>query len=72
MEPGLWVKQEQYPAWPAVERQVGNVTVWVPEEGDLLGYFAFPGTSARKQLPNLGLRGDGFREGFCYMQETED
>lgn len=71
-EPGLWVKQEEYPAWPAVQRQVGNLTIWVPEEGDLLGYFAFPGTSARKQLPNLGLRGESFHEGFCYIPKTED
>lgn len=71
-EPGLWVKQEEYPAWPAVQRQVGNLTIWVPEEGDLLGYFAFPGTSARKQLPNLGLRGESFQEGFCYIPKTDD
>lgn len=72
MESGFWVKQADYPAWPATQYQVGNVSIWVPDEGDMIGYAAFPSTWRKKQLQNLGLRGDSFREGFYCVTDGEE
>ncbi|MDE7132174.1 MAG: hypothetical protein K2O65_10305 [Lachnospiraceae bacterium] len=64
MESKLWVKQEDYPSWPATQYQVENVSIWVPNEGDLVGYFAFPATAQKRYLQDLGLRGSNFQDGF--------
>lgn len=71
-EGAFWVKQTEYLSWPATQQQVGNVMIWTPDEGDLLGYFDFPGTPVREQLLNLELRGESFREGFRCIQKAED
>lgn len=64
MEAGDWVRQPDYLAWPATQYPVDNVHIWMPDEGDLIGYFAFPATSQGNQLKVLRLRGESFREGF--------
>lgn len=58
------IRQPDYLAWPATQNPVGNVHIWTPDEGDLIGYFAFPATSQKKQLKVLEMRGESFREGF--------
>ena len=58
------VRQPDYLAWPATQYPVDNVHIWMPDEGDLIGYFAFPATSQGKQLDVLRLRGESFKEGF--------
>lgn len=64
MEARSLLRQSDYPAWPATQYPVDNVHIWMPDEGDLIGYFAFPATSQGKQLKVLRLRGEGFEEGF--------
>lgn len=64
MEPKDFVRQPDYLAWPATQYPVDNVHIWMPDEGDLIGYFAFPATSKARQLQVLRLRGEGFEEGF--------
>jgi len=63
-----WLRQPPYGAWPATQVQVENVTIWEPDE-DLIGYPAFPSTPQADQLSHLKLRGDGFQDGFRYMQD---
>lgn len=58
------IKQPNYLAWPATQYPVGSQHIWKPDEGDLIGYFAFPATPQGKQLKVLELRGESFREGF--------
>ena len=64
MEAQAIVRQPDYLAWPATQYPVDNVHIWMPDEGDLIGYFAFPATSQGKQLAVLHLRGESFKEGF--------
>ena len=64
MEAKDFVRQPDYLAWPATQYPVDNVHIWMPDEGDLIGYFAFPATSQGKQLKVLRLRGESFKEGF--------
>ena len=58
------VWQPDYLAWPATQYPVGGQHIWKPDEGDLIGYFAFPATPQGNQLGVLELRGESFREGF--------
>ncbi len=64
MESKALVRQPDYLAWPATQYPVDNVHIWMPDEGDLIGYFAFPATSQGGQLEVLRLRGESFEEGF--------
>lgn len=64
MEARSFLRQPDYLAWPATQYPVDNVHIWMPDEGDLIGYYAFPATSQGKQLKVLKLRGEGFEEGF--------
>lgn len=64
MEARSFLRQPDYLAWPATQYPVDNVHIWMPDDGDLIGYFAFPATSQGKQLKVLRLRGEGFEEGF--------
>ena len=64
MEAKAFIRQPDYLAWPATQYPVENVHIWMPDEGDLIGYFAFPATSQKKQLETLVLRGESFKEGF--------
>ena len=56
--------QPDYLAWPGTQYPVDGQHIWMPDEGDLIGYFAFPATSQGRQLNVLRLRGESFREGF--------
>lgn len=71
MEPGWLLEQRPYGAWPAEQVQVENVTIWEPTEGDLIGYPAFPSTPQGGQLDHLKLRGEGFEDGFRYVEEPQ-
>lgn len=57
-------RQPDYLAWPSTMYPVDNVHIWMPDEGDLSGYFAFPATPQGGQFKVLRLRGESFREGF--------
>lgn len=71
VETKFWLKQADYLSWHATQYQVGNVSIWFPDESDLIGYFAFPATSQKRQMQQLELRGDGFKDGFRCNAEAE-
>ena len=58
------VRQPDYLSWQSTQYPVDNVHIWMPDDGDLSGYFAFPATPQGGQLKVLRLRGESFREGF--------
>lgn len=58
------VRQPDYLSWQSTQYPVDNVHIWMPDDGDLSGYFAFPATPQKGQLAVLRLRGESFREGF--------
>lgn len=64
LEAKHWVRQPDYLSWQSTQYPVDNVHIWMPDEGDLSGYFTFPATPQRGQLEALRLRGESFREGF--------
>lgn len=65
-EPKTIVRQPDYLTWPSTQYPLGNVHIWMPDEGDQSGYFAFPATSQPRQFRVLALRGESFREGFSH------
>lgn len=64
MEPEDLVRQPDYLSWQSTQYPVDNVHIWMPDDGDLSGYFAFPATPQGGQLETLQLRGENFKEGF--------
>lgn len=58
------IRQPDYLAWPATQYPIDGQHIWKPDEGDLIGYFAFPATPQGDQFKVLELRGESFREGF--------
>ncbi len=64
MEAKDLVRQPDYLSWQSTQYPVDNVHIWMPDEGDLSGYFAFPATPQGGQLKALRLRGESFQEGF--------
>ena len=59
-----WVSQTGYQDWPALQYPVDQALVWVPVEGDRIGYSAFPSAPLEEKLQGLHLRGDSFKDGF--------
>lgn len=64
MEAKDFVRQPDYLSWQSTQYPVDHVHIWMPNEGDLTGYFAFPATPQHKQFKVLRLRGESFKEGF--------
>lgn len=62
------VMQPSYLIWPATQYPIGNQHIWMPDEGDLTGYLAFPATPIPEQFRTLKLRGESFQEGFSHEQ----
>lgn len=65
-EPKTIVRQPDYLTWPSTQYPLANVHIWMPDEGDQSGYFAFPATSQPRQFRVLTLRGESFQEGFSH------
>lgn len=63
---GINVQQVDYGKYDAEEEKVGNITVYVPAEGDQAGYDVFPSTP---RVSNVRPRGERIQDGFCYEQE---
>lgn len=63
-ERAYFVRQPDYPEWPAAQYSVDEVMIWVPIEGDRIGYSAFPSAPLKRELRGLHLRGESLREGF--------
>lgn len=64
METEDFVRQPDYLSWQSTQYPVDHLHIWMPDEGDLSGYFAFPATPQSGQLQVLRLRGESFWEGF--------
>lgn len=43
-----------------------NEHIWMPDEGDMTGYWSFPATPAGSQFRVLKMRGESFQEGFSH------
>lgn len=65
-EPKTIVRQPNYLTWASTQYPLGNVHIWMPDEGDQSGYLAFPATSQPRQFRVLKLRGESFQEGFSH------
>lgn len=59
-------KQPDYINRVATQYPLGNVQIWMPDEGDMVGYWTFPATPNAGQFQTLKLRGEGFQEGFLH------
>jgi hypothetical protein len=66
-----WLTQPDYLNWTASQYDVDGWYIWLPEEGDQVGYLAFPNTSSAKQLKTLRLRGDSLKDGFYHAEKRE-
>lgn len=51
---------------------VGTHSVYVPREGDQIGYAVFPSTPYGKRLDEIELRGDTFNKGFRMKNEYKN
>lgn len=66
MESYTLVRQPNYLTWQSTQYPLGNVHIWMPDEGDLTGYLVFPATPQGRQFRVLTLRGETFQEGFSH------
>ncbi len=72
--PDLFIRQTGYYTWAATAypiRGQEELCVWIPNEGDLSGYYYFPSTPYSDLLNHLALRGDGYEDGFRYVENME-
>lgn len=60
------VMQPPYHNWPVSQHPFEDTFIWIPDEGDLTGYYAFPSTPSVGQFQTLKLRGESFQEGFSH------
>ncbi len=65
-EPKVLIRQPDYLVWQSTQYPLGNVHIWMPDEGDQSGYITFPATSQARQFRVLKLRGESFQEGFSH------
>ncbi len=71
LDAAYWVRQPEYLAWPASQYDIDGEYIWLPDEGDQVGYMAFPNTSSERQLRTLALRGDSLKDGFRCGEKRE-
>lgn len=71
LETKYWIRQPEYIAWQATQYDIDGEFIWLPNEGDQVGYAAFPNTSSEKQLKTLALRGDSLKDGFRHGEKRE-
>lgn len=60
------VLQPDYVNRAATQYPFENESVWIPDEGDMTGYWTFPATPIMGQFQVLKMRGEGFQEGFSH------
>jgi hypothetical protein len=66
-----WLTQPDYLSWPSSQYDVDGWYIWLPDNGDQAGYFAFPNAASEQQLNTLRLRGTSLKEGFYHAEERE-
>lgn len=71
LESKYWIRQPDYIAWQASQYDIDGQYIWLPDDGDQVGYFAFPNTSSEKQLKTLALRGSSLKDGFRHTEKRE-
>ena len=59
-----WKRQGDYEWRDNIEKQIDGESVWIPEDGDRIGYAVFPSTPYSKILEALELRGTDLKDGF--------
>ena len=59
-----WKRQGDYEWKDNIEKQIDGESVWIPEDGDRIGYAVFPSTPYSKILEALELRGTDLKDGF--------
>ena len=65
------IQQIDYPNFPATPFPLGKETIYIPVNGDQVGYSAFPaslGYTNKTSYLKVELRGNGFSEGFRYKK----
>lgn len=68
----LWVRQADYEWRDNVEKEVDGVKVWIPANGDQIGYAVFPSTPYEKMLSVIELRRDSVKDGFRIKEEWKN
>lgn len=71
LESKYWIRQPEYLVWSASMYDVDGQYIWLADDGDQVGYMAFPNTGSGKQLKTLELRGDSLKDGFRHVEERE-
>lgn len=66
----LTIQQEDYEIFQGHEVLVDNQAIMIPNEGDQMGYYAFPSTSQEKNLYTIEMRGNKLSEGFRTKNNT--
>lgn len=59
-----WKRQGDYEWKDNIEKQIDGESIWIPEDGDRIGYAVFPSTPYSKILEVLELRGIDLKDGF--------
>ena len=68
----VWKRQGDYEWRDNIEYQIEDVKVWVPKDGDQIGYAVFPSTPYKKIVSVVELRGDSLEDGFRIKEEWKD
>lgn len=66
------VEQEDYGYYSTYEADLNGVTIWLPNEGDQVGYSVFPSTPYEQLLNIIELRGDELKDGFRVKEEYQE
>lgn len=66
------IKQDDYKHYATYEVNLNGVTIWIPEEGDQTGYWAFPSSPHIELMSIIELRGTDIADGFKVKEEFED
>ena len=66
------VKQEDYAGYSVNEIPWEKINIYLPEEGDRVGYEVFPSTPYGELLNIIELRGEDLQEGFRVKEQYQD
>ncbi len=66
------VKQEDYREYASKEFLLGETKLWIPQEGDQIGYNVFPSTPYENILGIIELRGENVCDGFRVKEESRE
>ena len=61
-----------YDSLACTEYFLGDQVIYVPDQGDQAGYYAFPSTPYAARLDKIELRGENLKEGFRMKEEYRE